>query len=108
MTPEKWEQIVGEIKDKFQVESHEKEHLEDEGGTDVEIIVFQGPLGEMKLEFITKPQVIDKKTNYSSRIGSDTNVQYVYSETEKSSQLHAYKWNNDDQNWVEIDAASFF
>ncbi len=108
MTPEKWEQTVGQIKDNLEVTKHTKEHMEEEGGINIEIIEFKGPLGDMKLEFIVKPKVIDKKTNYSQRIGSETNVKYIYSETEKSYQLLAYKWNEDDQDWLEIDASSFF
>lgn len=108
MTPEKWEEIVGEIKDKFEVEKHDREHLEEEGGVDIEILVFIGTLGKMKLEFITKPRIIDKKTDYSLRIGSETNVQYIYSDTEKTYHLHAYKWDEENQDWIEIDAASFF
>lgn len=108
MTPEKWEEIVGEIKDKFEVEKHDREHLEEEGGVDIEILVFIGTLGKMKLEFIAKPRIIDKKTDYSLRIGSETNVQYIYSDTEKTYHLHAYKWDEENQDWIEIDAASFF
>ena len=45
MTPEKWKDITGNIKDNFQVENIGQEHLDDEGGVDIEFIEFQGPLG---------------------------------------------------------------
>lgn len=107
MLPEKWENIKGNIKDNFTVEDEGEQHLEEEGGIDIEYIVFQGPLGKMRLEFVSKPIVLDKKTNYSKRIGSETMVNYVYSEAEKSYNLTAYKWSDDDEEWVEIDASSF-
>ncbi|MFA4833489.1 MAG: hypothetical protein WC619_01415 [Patescibacteria group bacterium] len=107
MTEEKWKDVVGNIKDNFEVEDEGKKRLEEMGGIDVEFIVFTGPLGKMKLEFITKPVVLDKKTNYSNRIGSETKVNYVYSESEKTSRLVAYKWEDNQEEWVEIDGSMF-
>lgn len=107
MLPEKWESIKGNIKDSFTVEDEGKQHLDEEGGIDIEYIVFEGPLGKMRLEFVSKPIVLDKKTNYSKRIGSETKVDYVYSEEEKSHTMIAYKWEENDEEWVEIDAGSF-
>jgi len=107
MKPEKWENLIGDIKDKFEVEEHDKKHLDEQGGTDIESIIFKGPLGRMKLEFITKPVVLDKKTSYSQRIGSQVDIQYIYSEDEKTNRLVAYKWDEIQNEWVEIDADSF-
>ena len=108
MSPEKWEQIKGEIKDNFQVEENNKEHVEEQGGIDIEYIIFQGPMGKMKLEFVTKPVIIDKKTNYSLRIGSESRVEYIYSDTEKSYHLYAFKWDEEEGEWTEIDSDSLF
>lgn len=107
MTEEKWKMIIGNVKDNFEVEDEGSEHIDDEGGVDVEYIIFQGPLGRMRLEFVTKPVVLDKKTTYSRRIGSETKIDYVYSETEKTSNMTAYKWDENDDNWVEIEAKMF-
>lgn len=107
MTIEKWQSITGNIKDKFRVEDEGKSHFEEEGGVEIEFIVFEGPLGKMRLEFVAKPVVLDKKTIYSNRIGSETKVDYVYSETEKSYQMMAYKWDDNQNDWVEIEAGSF-
>ena len=98
---------MGNIKDNFQVEDEGSSHMEDDGGVDIEYIVFKGPLGKIRLEFITRPVVLDKKTTYSKRIGSETKVDYIYSEDEKSSILNAYKWNEDKNDWEKMDAASF-
>jgi len=107
MTPEKWENLIDNIKDKFKVEEHKNEHLDERGGTDIEFIIFKGPLGRMKLEFTTKPLVLDKKTTYSRRIGSQTAIEYIYSEDEKTHKLMAYKWDDFQNDWVEIDPNSF-
>ncbi len=107
MTKEKWEEIKGMVKDKFTVEDEGGEHIDDEGGVDVEFVVFEGPLGKMRLEYATKPVVLDRKTTYSRRIGSETKIDYVYSEDEKSAKMTAYKWNDGDEEWTEIEAGMF-
>lgn len=107
MQIEKWKIIIGNIKDNFKVEDEGTEHIDDEGGVDVDFIVFQGPVGKMRLELITKPIIIDKKTNYSKRIGSESQVEYVYSQDEKSSKMIAYKWDDNQDDWVEIEAGMF-
>ncbi len=107
MTPEKWQNILGNIKDSFTVKDEGTTHLDEEGGIDVEYIEFKGPLGRIRLEYITKPVVLGKKTLYSRRIGSDTAVDYVYSEDEKSYKLIAYKWDEDSNEWAEMDAGAF-
>lgn len=107
MMPEKWQNILGNIKDNFEYENEGREHLEEEGGVDIEFIEFNGPLGRMRLEYITRPVVLDKKTSYSNRIGSETKVDYVYSRDEKTHTLSAFKWDEGQNDWVEIDAKNF-
>ena len=107
MNVERWQNLVNDIKDKFEVEEHDNKHLDEMGGTDIEFIIFNSPLGKVKLEHIVKPVVLDKKTIYSQRIGSETSVEYVYSEDEKTSRLVAYKWDEIGDKWDEISADSF-
>lgn len=107
MTPEKWQKIMGNAEDNFEVSERGTDHIDDQGGVDVEFIEFIGPLGKMKLEFVTKPILLDKKTSYSHRAGSDIGVEYVYSPDEKSHKLMAYKWDEDSESWVEIDSDNF-
>jgi len=102
---EKWFDILSIIKDKFDVEEENKRELsEEEGRGVVEWIVFRGPLGKIKLERLTKPVILDKKTTYSRRVGSETKVEYIYSDTEVSQKLKAYKWDEASQEWIEIEA----
>lgn len=107
MQIERWNEIIGNIKDNFDIVDQGEERLDEEGGVDVEFIEFNGPLGKMRLEFVTKPIVLDKKTTYSNRIGSETKVDYIYSQSEKSSKLNAYKWDNESGEWVEIESKNF-
>ncbi|MCK4554017.1 hypothetical protein KAU19_03570 [Candidatus Parcubacteria bacterium] len=107
MSPEKWNNIVGQIEDNFEVEEKGKQHEDDMGGIDIEFVIFKGPLGRMKLEFVVKPVVLDKKTTYSRRIGAETKVDYVYSDTEKSHKMRAYKWDEGEERWAEMDARAF-
>ncbi len=98
---------MGNIKDNFKVEEADQLHLEDEGGTDVEYIIFNGPLGRMKLEFISKPAVLDRKTKYSRRLSAETVVEYVYSPDEKTHRLKAYQWDEGLGDWLEMEAKKF-
>jgi len=107
MTPEKWQNILGNIKDNFEYENESKEHLDEEGGIDIESIEFKSPMGRIRLEYVTKPIVLEKKTTYSKRIGSDTKIDYVYSPDEKTCRLIAYKWNEESKDWEEMDANKF-
>lgn len=107
MSPDKWTKIVGNIKDNFELEDEGEQHIDDEGGVDIKYIVFNGPLGKIRLEYIIKPVILDKKTTYSRRIGSETKVDYVYSEEDKSHQMIAYKWSDENDDWMEMDASAF-
>lgn len=114
MQLEKWMDIKGLIKDKFEVidEREEIEEIgEDVSGNEAfekkEIIEFIGPLGKMKLELITRPIVVEKKTNFSRRIGGDVGVKYIYSDSEKTTKFQAFKWDESEDNWVVAEAGMF-
>ncbi len=104
MTDEKWNDIISKIKDNFELISHKNEDLDEEiGPGTIEIVEFIGPLGKMKLERTTKPLMIDKKTIGSKRIGSNTTVEYLYSDTEKVHKFKAYRYNDKDEIWNEME-----
>ncbi|MFA6215614.1 MAG: hypothetical protein WC768_03535 [Patescibacteria group bacterium] len=103
MTDEKWQSIIGQIKDNFKITNQQTQDLpEDAGLGTVEIVEFDGPLGKMKLQRTTQPLVIDKKTIGSRRIGSQASVEYVYSETEKVHRFNAYRFDEKDGIWIEM------
>ena len=103
MTDEKWQEIIAKIKDNFEVIEHITQDIpQDLGPGQVESILFNGPVGKVKMERTTQPLVLDKKTIGSKRIGSGTTVTYIYSETEKVHRFKAYLWNETDNDWVEL------
>ncbi|MFH1207585.1 MAG: hypothetical protein V1668_03180 [Patescibacteria group bacterium] len=107
MNDERWQDIVGKIKDGFEVIEHRTETLDPDPGT-VELIIFNGPLGRMKLERTTKPLVLDKRAIGSKRMGSQATVQYVYSDTETTHAFKAFKWDAGQDDWVEMEVGDSF
>lgn len=104
MTDEKWKDIIAKIKDGFEVTDHRTQDIPEAAGRgEVEIIEFNGPLGLIKLERTTQPLVIDKKTIGSRRIGSDTTVEYVYSDTEEVHKFNAYRFDEGSDTWVKME-----
>lgn len=103
MTIERWQDILSNILDNLDVIEHKKEHIEEEGGVDIEYVIFNGPMGKMRLEFIIKPLVLDKKVNYSNRIGSEAKVDFIYSKDEKTNIFMAYKWDEGENDWKQVE-----
>lgn len=103
MTDEKWLDTKSTIKEKFEIIEEGKEELDEmEGRGFREFVIFNGPLGKMKIERVVKAIVLGKKTFGSKRIGTQATVEYVYSDTEKSSKFKAYKWDEISKSWMEI------
>ena len=108
MNDEKWEEIKEMAKKNFEVLANEISELPKELGNGTkEELIFNGPLGKIKLEFIIKPLVLGKKTHYSKRMGTSAKVDYITSATEKVRTLKAYKWDEAGESWVNINSAEF-
>ena len=113
MNNDRWNNIISMVQEKFppaelsegEIEIGQDKHNNPIKGK-VERLEFTGPLGKMKLERTTKPKVLDKKTLYSNRAGSDMRVDYVYSEDEVVQFMKAYKWDEDEEKWLEIEAGN--
>ena len=102
MNLEKWEQIKGLVKDQFTLDDEGTEEFEDVPRATVEYVIFDGPLGRVRLEFITKPVLLEERTLGSRRIGSETTVQRIYSDDEFTHTFKAYTWNGAAEEWVEM------
>ncbi|MDP4001310.1 MAG: hypothetical protein Q8P83_03655 [bacterium] len=113
MTDEKWEQLKEETERKFKVEKKGREDLllETADGTikqgEIEFMIFLSPLGRTKLARESKPVVLDKKFIYSHRGGDAARTEYELSDTEFTHKLKVYKWDDDEDQWSEIDAEAF-
>ena len=113
MIDEKWEALKEELHRKFKVED---EHFEDlvmqtaDGPVvqgKVEIIIFESPIGKVKLTRESRPVVLDKKEIYSHQQGKSARTEYTFSDTEFSHKIKAYKWDDYNDDWKEMDAAGF-
>jgi len=105
MTEERWHDIKHQVKENFTID---EEYTEDLSPGTAEVIEFVSPQGKMKIRFISRPKVLDKKTTYSNRVGSDVKVDYVFSEDEVVSHLEILLWSDEDYGWRKIESDSLF
>jgi hypothetical protein len=56
----------------------------------IERVYFSRGDTKMRLDFITRPVVLDKKAHFRRSSGNTTRVEYVYSETETTNKLIGY------------------
>lgn len=105
MTEERFNEIKANIKANFNLQD---EYLEELDPGEAQVLEFQSPQGLIKLCFITKPKLLDKKTSYSNRVGSGVKVDYVYSDEESVSYLEAYIFSEADNDWKKIEAETLF
>ncbi|PIR94403.1 hypothetical protein COT97_01700 [Candidatus Falkowbacteria bacterium CG10_big_fil_rev_8_21_14_0_10_39_11] len=101
MLDEKWTQILEGIKTAFEVEEEYDGQVENIPGATFEGIVFFMPDGKHKLVRTKRPKVLNKKTQFSNRIGSDVQVDYEYSEDEFVDDMGFFIWNELEQDWRE-------
>lgn len=113
MNDAQWDNLIFMIEEKFGIISRNKEKVEvaqtSQGESifgEKESIEFNGPNGQMKIERIEKPKIIDKKVLSSKRIGGKVAVDYVYSDEEKTYETKIYRFNEKENNWQEVNLES--
>jgi hypothetical protein len=99
MTLEKWQELVGRLKDTFPIIREGSDDLEPVGTAD--FIEFQAPLGHLRLEFVRKPVKIGEHGVGSRRIGSNVQLEAEYSDEDTIQTLKAYK-KEGPEGWVEL------
>ncbi|MDP3741420.1 MAG: hypothetical protein Q8R08_03815 [bacterium] len=110
MTPDRWETIKNNIKKNFPIEEQGREDLfvdTSEGKVkqgEAEYFVFESPIGKTKLQWRKKPKVEGKKYHFSHRQSDSARVEYKHSDTEMVYALKAYKWDDIEEEWEEIEA----
>ena len=113
MQDDKWEALKEELKRKFKVEDEHFEDLVAQSADGpvvsgrVEVLIFDSPLGRTKLTRESKPVVLDKKMIYSHQQGKAARTEYTFSDTEFSHKIRAYKWDDYNDEWKEMDAPGF-
>jgi hypothetical protein len=88
---ERWIELTERIRDTFRVTLDVERPL-DPGPGRIEELEFESPRGRMRLERITRPLVLDRKSLFSKRAGSQTTEEYVYSEDEFSYRVTFFRW----------------
>jgi len=109
MNQERWHEILELISSQFKVLEKKKEPYGKgrEIRGEKESVIFTGhPLGRIKLEFIKRPKVLEKKI-YSHRRKAGAEIEYVLSSEEFVYQLLAFRWDPETGEWVEMEPAGF-
>lgn len=104
MRQAKWEGLLDQIERQFGFVEHTTERFEDRRLT-VETAVFDGAAGRMKLERSVRPVILDKRSHFSKRVGSDATVEYVYSDTETVDTVKLYRWDRLAREWREVNVS---
>jgi hypothetical protein len=113
MDIDKWEQVKENIRRNFKIveETTEELTVQTQDGEVVngkaDVVVLETPMGKIKVAYESRPVVLDKKFISSHRQGQAARTEYVFSETEFSHKLKAYKWDDNNEEWNEIDASNF-
>lgn len=113
MQPDRWEDTKEELKRKFNLisEDVEKNPIEDDFGVKgeetKEVLEFNGPMGKIKIEYVTRPVILDKKMTYAKTKGTGALTEFVLSDSEFSHKIRAYKWDEYNDQWEEMDGVQF-
>lgn len=102
MSPERWEEIKEMIVKKFPVEYQGVEDNEDMVGT-MEVLECEGPIGTIRLEYITRPRDAGNKTGgaYGKRVhDSERDDDEPVSSVMHS--LNIFVWNEEENDWMTV------
>lgn len=104
MHQRKWEDLLDKIEKMFGFTEHTTDEYPERRMT-VETAIFNGASGRIKLERTVKPVVLDTKTTYSKRIGSEAVTEYVLSDDECVDTVRFFRWDRLAREWEQIDLA---
>ncbi len=103
-----WDKIIDRIEltsGIAEIEKLEEKQEDDLGHVIVsQIERVETKIGNQKLriEKVTRPLILDKKTHYSNSSANNTSVEYIVSDAEFSTKVRAFKYNEDLDTWDEI------
>ena len=105
MNDSRWGELTKIVEAKFDIEDDYQEEIPtQDGGGISDVLIFNGPVGKIKLVRLIKPLVLGKKTFYSKRGQGETAVQYEYSEDETTQSMKIYKWDEFNDEWQEVNS----
>lgn len=114
MSADLWSEILDRLEQQYGEMNIEKisESREDDTGqkltSEIQRVEFETAQGRMRVELVTAPMILDKKTHYTHTSGASANVEYILSDTEKTERIRAYRYDDDTDDWMEINTSSGF
>lgn len=105
MNDEKWDDLKENLREKFPdlKEKTEDASREDDMGNLVEgkkeIFEFKSELGEIRIERLTRPRIIDKKSHYNRTAMGKAQIEYILDPEEKTHKITVYKKDDITGNW---------
>jgi hypothetical protein len=112
MTKDNWDQLKENLKGKFTVLEEGNEDLQAataEGFVkqgDIEFLVVKTPMGKVKTVCEIRPMVLEKKFHYTHQQGQSARMEYKLSDTEKTYKIKIFKWDDNEDDWMEIKSDS--
>lgn len=104
MNDRSWEELIDRIDEKYQVDKHYKSEnkLEDNPkySAKIEAIEFERDNIKFKIERVTSPAIVDKKTYYH-KVGGANRVENIYDPTETTNKVQFFR-QQPDGYWNEI------
>jgi hypothetical protein len=111
MQEKAWEGLLDRLEDKYgevKVQRREDIRNDDLGNeikSQVQFVEFDMSGNSFRVEKITSPMILDKKTHYTHTAGARANIEYILSETETTSKMKVFRFDNDEDDWIEIQAS---
>ncbi|RJO59964.1 hypothetical protein C4544_06355 [candidate division WS5 bacterium] len=109
MTDEKWDDLKENVREKFGLleERTEPDVMTDDIGQEIkgekDIIVFNGPMGKMMVTRTKRPVILDKKSHYHKTQAGKALTEYIVSDTEFTSNVEAFIWDDLADDWKGLD-----
>lgn len=97
MNDAKWGEIVDRVADSFGIKEQGREELTDVPNGYVEFIVFDSPMGHIRLEREVTPKVEGTHVSGGSKYGAGSLVEKIYSDSETVKTFMA--WKEVDGEW---------
>ncbi len=104
MLQKKWGELLDKIEKLFGFVEHTFEELPERRMT-IETAEFDGDSGRMRLERTVRPLLLEKRVSFSKRSGSESEVEYLYSEDESVDIVKFFKWDRLAREWKQIELA---
>lgn len=102
MTRDRWDEVKAMIAKKFPIEYEGTEDNDDMIGT-MEVVECEGPIGTLRLEYVTRPRETTSKTS-----GAYGKEEREYEDdgprSPNVSFLRIFVWNENEDDWSEINS----